>query len=224
MYAATTFLLIIAGGDYREGDIRLVGGVYSWEGRVEIYLHGEWVTITGSDQLDAHVVCRQLGYDTRCESIIICSEHSLYIISCDISDGTSDRSVCCSTYGNGLIHIRYPRCYGSESRLMDCGFLYLIEPDNSRDDWSVICSNGKLKHFHTLLIRLKLILRIIILYISDAPNTEEVRLYYNYNNPSYYRGRVEVYIAGVWGTVAGDWTLENAEVVCRQLGFEIPRT
>ena len=29
-------------------------------------------------------------------------------------------------------------------------------------------------------------------------------------------------MSGKWGTVAGDWTLENAKVVCCQLGFEVP--
>ena len=33
-----------------------------------------------------------------------------------------------------------------------------------------------------------------------------------------------MYLGEEWGTVANDgsWTLEDGEVVCRQLGFEIP--
>ena len=36
---------------------------------MEIYLNGEWGTITddAADYRDARVVCRQLGYDIRCE-------------------------------------------------------------------------------------------------------------------------------------------------------------
>ena len=70
--------MITVGEIYHEGDIRLVGGSYSWEGRVEIYLYGVWGTITddGTDVRDAHVVCRQLGYDTRCEV--------MYYVSVDV--------------------------------------------------------------------------------------------------------------------------------------------
>ena len=59
-------------------------------------------------------------------------------------------------------------------------------------------------------------------FTLDAPTTGEVRLYYEYVYPSYNRGRVEVFLSGEWGTVVGNWTRQNAKVVCQQLGFEVP--
>ena len=46
------------------GMIRLQGGNYSNEGRVEVYCNGEWGTIcdNGFGSNDALVLCKQLGY------------------------------------------------------------------------------------------------------------------------------------------------------------------
>ena len=46
------------------GMIRLQGGTYSNEGRVEVYCNGQWGTIcdNGFGSTDALVLCKQLGY------------------------------------------------------------------------------------------------------------------------------------------------------------------
>lgn len=58
------------------GEVHLVGGVTQYDGVVEIYWSGVWQKICYDDwdELDARVVCRQMGYlltsgiDRHCDS------------------------------------------------------------------------------------------------------------------------------------------------------------
>ena len=47
------------------GMIRLQGGNYSNQGRVEVYCNGQWGTICddGFSSTDARTICKQLGYN-----------------------------------------------------------------------------------------------------------------------------------------------------------------
>ena len=56
------FLIVLA--PCNDGDLRLVGGIISNEGRVEICLSNSWGTVCDDywGTPDATVACRQLGY------------------------------------------------------------------------------------------------------------------------------------------------------------------
>ena len=64
---AITMLSLSAPGSYRDGDYRLVGGTYNWEGHVEIFQSGAWEEIYDSSWTDedAHFICSQLQHTFR---------------------------------------------------------------------------------------------------------------------------------------------------------------
>ena len=66
MFACGLCLLLSEPNNCTDGEIRLVGGVTSREGRVEICVEQIWGTVcdNGWSITDARVACRQLGFPT----------------------------------------------------------------------------------------------------------------------------------------------------------------
>ena len=105
--------------------VRLADGQSSQEGRVEVAYQGTWGPIcdTHWNILDAHVVCRQLGYQGAAQAY-----HG-------------------SRYGRGegLVLLDNAKCVGSEKRLIDCLYtgwarVHANCVDHSRDA-GVLCES-----------------------------------------------------------------------------------
>nr|XP_040041983.1 neurotrypsin isoform X1 [Gasterosteus aculeatus aculeatus]XP_040041984.1 neurotrypsin isoform X1 [Gasterosteus aculeatus aculeatus] len=106
--------------------MRLVGGESPREGRVELYLSGQWGTVCddGWTDRDAEVVCRQLGY----------------------SGVAKARVMAYFGEGTGPIHVDNVKCSGEERSIADC----IKQPPGTHncrhsEDAGVICDYGELQ-------------------------------------------------------------------------------
>ena len=117
--AATRTPIIIA-------PVRLIGGSSANQGRVEIKHRGQWGTVCDDswDILDAHVVCRQLGYTEAVE-----------VRSGTKFDGQS----------SGPILMDNVVCKGYESALSMCSFNGWLQTNCvHEEDVGVVCSDARL--------------------------------------------------------------------------------
>ena len=63
---------------------------------------------------------------------------------------------------------------------------------------------------------------LLKIFLIDAPEKGEVRLFHNSTVPDHFSGLLLVWDGSQWGTVSGgSWTTQNSEIVCRQLGRSI---
>ena len=108
--------------------VRLVGGATYNKGRVEVYYNGEWGTVCDNewDDVDAGVVCRQLGYGSFGTSV-----HSAHfgretrpILLTNVScNGNESRLISCSYQS-----LANESCSHSKTAGIVCGMLHINEP------------------------------------------------------------------------------------------------
>ena len=104
--------------------MRLVGGLHSAEGRVEVQIAGLWGTICddGWDATAADVICRQLGYESASEA---CRQGAHF------------------GRGSGLILLDDVSCTGDESNINQCSHsLPGIHDCSHAQDAKVTCYTG----------------------------------------------------------------------------------
>ena len=102
IYLLSIFLDVTLNDTTEEGTVRLVGGASPLEGRVEVFLLGQWGTVCDNswDLADATVVCHQLGYLRAVEA---------------------PRSAAFGV-GTGPSWYSYVDCVGNEKNLSECSY------------------------------------------------------------------------------------------------------
>nr|XP_054755320.1 deleted in malignant brain tumors 1 protein-like isoform X3 [Lytechinus pictus] len=127
MFAAYLVLCFLAASAraQTEGDVRLVDGSASNEGRVEVYADGGWGTVCDDswDDTDATVVCQSLGFGSgTAHSNALFGEGSGDILLDDVScDGDETSLLECSNFGIGVHN-----CGHSEDAGVTCSLAELV--------------------------------------------------------------------------------------------------
>uniref|UniRef100_A0A4W2DYJ6 SRCR domain-containing protein n=1 Tax=Bos indicus x Bos taurus TaxID=30522 RepID=A0A4W2DYJ6_BOBOX len=181
-------------------EVRLMtNGSSQCEGQVEMNISGQWRALCAShwSLANANVICRQLGC-----GVAISTPGGPHLVE----------------EGDQILTARF-HCSGAESFLWSCPVTVLGGPDCSHGNTaSVICSGNQIQ---------------VLPQCNDsvsqptgsaasedsAPYCSDSRQIRLVDGGGRCSGRVEILDQGSWGTICDDrWDLDDARVVCKQLG------
>ena len=127
----------------QNGDVRLVGGTFVAEGRLEVCTNGIWGSVcgTGFNTIDAYVVCKELGLglsgNFKYHDIVLFKDTPI------ISEPVFNTS---SFFGDGDTPISFSEvnCRGFESSIVECSSKKYGEFTCSRDNLvGIICQESE---------------------------------------------------------------------------------
>ena len=133
--------------------MRLMGGRNEREGRVEIFLDGEWGTICGDLWKDTQtiVVCRQLNFFEEDQSklasgffqvVMIATE--LLFLHLSVVLTVAHNPEFFSGESTGPVHMDSVLCNGDEPMLVNC--IYSVQSDCSHSkDIGIVCPGKNLR-------------------------------------------------------------------------------
>uniref|UniRef100_A0A3Q2VX95 SRCR domain-containing protein n=1 Tax=Haplochromis burtoni TaxID=8153 RepID=A0A3Q2VX95_HAPBU len=172
---------------------------------------------------DASIICegkfyvRLVNGNSSCSGRVEIFHSGQWGTVCDDNWGLVDAHVVCKQLGcgrvisaptnaqfgqgNGPIWLDDVTCIGTESKISECRHGGFGSHDcGHSEDAGVVCEGKYMKYMKSNFVTNYLIMRLV-------------------NGENRCSGRVEVFIDGHWGTVCHDsWDLNDAKVVCRQLG------
>uniref|UniRef100_A0A8D0AGN2 SRCR domain-containing protein n=1 Tax=Sander lucioperca TaxID=283035 RepID=A0A8D0AGN2_SANLU len=215
--------------------VRLAGSTLC-SGRVEIYYNNIWGTVCDDDWdlNDTEVVCRELGCgtalsapqsahfgegtgqiwldDVACSgserSVTLCQHRGLGTHNCGHSE---DAGVVCSGEKDFPIRLTgsgSTRCSGRVEIYYNNIWGIVFDDNWDLNNAEVVC-----REMVYILCKILKYCMLFLMCLTDG----QIRL--AGSGSTRCSGRVEIYYNNIWGTVCDDgWDLNDAEVVCRELG------